>query len=192
MVGYAVLRAAVQSLVVFGNEFEKNWLCLTGGSTMVGVAKAIPVHLKGRFMWCHKILVAYDGSAPSHRALEVMREIAQSNPAAEVVLVHAMRLFSSGSAAAGMDTVMVEDAMAIRRELEAIAAELPNPAEVKVLKGTSPADLIVNCAKDEGCDLIIMGSRGQGGVKGFLGSVSYAVTKESPITVLIAKEGAYR
>ena len=134
-------------------------------------------------MWCHKILVAYDGSAPSHRALEVMREIAQSNPAAEVVLVHVMRLFSSGSAAAGMDTVMVEDAM---------AAELPNPAEVKVLKGTSPADLIVNCAKDEGCDLIIMGSRGQGGVKGFLGSVSYAVTKESPITVLIAKEGAYR
>ena len=72
---------------------------------------------------------------------------------------------------------------------EAIAAELPNPAEVKVLKGTSPADLIVNCAKDEGCDLIIMGSRGQGGVKGFLGSVSYAVTKESPVTVLIAKEG---
>lgn len=143
-------------------------------------------------MWCHKILVAYDGSAPSHRALEVMREIAQSNPAAEVVLVHVMRLFSSGSAAAGMDTVMVEDAMAIRAELEDIASELPNPAEVKVLKGTSPADLIVNCAKDEGCDLIIMGSRGQGGVKGFLGSVSYAVTKESPITVLIAKEGDCR
>ena len=126
-------------------------------------------------MWCKKILVAYDGSAPSHRALEVMREIAAQNPAVEVVLVHVMRLFSSGSAAAGMDTVMVDDA-----------------TEVKVLKGTSPADLIVNCAKEEGCDLIIMGSRGQGGVKGFLGSVSYAVTKESPMTVLIAKEGDCR
>ena len=127
-------------------------------------------------MWCKKILVAYDGSAPSHRALEVMREIAAQNPAVEVVLVHVMRLFSSGSAAAGMDTVMVDDAMAIREELE----------------GTSPADLIVNCAKEEGCDLIIMGSRGRGGVKGFLGSVSYAVTKESPVTVLIAKEGDCR
>ena len=73
-------------------------------------------------MWCKKILVAYDGSAPSHRALEVMREIAAQNPAVEVVLVHVMRLFSSGSAAAGMDTVMVDDAMAIRQELEAIAA----------------------------------------------------------------------
>ena len=70
-------------------------------------------------MWCKKILVAYDGSAPSHRALEVMREIAAQNPAVEVVLVHVMRLFSSGSAAAGMDTVMVDDAMAIRQELEA-------------------------------------------------------------------------
>ena len=26
-------------------------------------------------MWCKKILVAYDGSAPSHRALEVLREM---------------------------------------------------------------------------------------------------------------------
>ena len=136
--------------------------------------------------------MAYDGSAPSHKALEVMREIARQDPAVEVVLVHAMRLFSSGSAAAGMDTVLVDDAMAIREELEAIAAELPNPREVKVLKGTSPADLIVAAAKDEGCDLIIMGSRGKGGVKGYLGSVSYAVTKESPVTVLIAKEGDCR
>ncbi|MCI9262557.1 universal stress protein [uncultured Adlercreutzia sp.] len=143
-------------------------------------------------MWCHKALVAYDGSAPSHKALEVMKEIADQNPALEVVLVHVMRLFSSGAAAAGADTVMVDDAMAIRRELEEIADSLVNPTEVKVLKGTSPADLIVNCAKDEGCDLIIMGSRGQGGVKGFLGSVSYAVTKESPMTVLIAKEGDQR
>ncbi|MCI8424968.1 MAG: universal stress protein [Adlercreutzia sp.] len=143
-------------------------------------------------MWCRKALVAYDGSAPSHKALEVMKEIAQQNPAMEVVLVHVMRLFSSGSAAAGADTVMVDDAMAIRAELEEIAEGLANPTEVKVLKGTSPADLIVNCAKDEGCDLIIMGSRGQGGVKGFLGSVSYAVTKESPMTVLIAKEGEQR
>lgn len=143
-------------------------------------------------MWCHKILVAYDGSAPSHRALEVMREIARQNPAIEVVLVHAMRLFSSGSAAAGMDTVMVDDAMEIREELEALAADLVNPTEVKVLKGTSPADLIVAAAIDEGCDLIIMGSRGKGGVKGYLGSVSYAVTKESPVTVLIAKEGDCR
>ena len=138
-------------------------------------------------MWCKKILVAYDGSAPSHRALEVMREIAAQNPAVEVVLVHVMRLFSSGSAAAGMDTVMVDDAMAIREELEAIAADMVNPTEVKVLKGTSPADLIVNCAKEEGCDLIIMGSRGLGALRGMLGSVSSYVLREAQVPVLVVK-----
>lgn len=33
-----------------------------------------------------------------------------------------------------MDTVRVDDAMAIREELEAIAADMVNPTEVRVLK----------------------------------------------------------
>lgn len=139
-------------------------------------------------MWCSKILVAYDGSSPSKRALDVAREIAAQNPQAEFIFVNVLRLYSSGAEAAGLDSVVIEDATPLREELEAVAESIPNPARVFLLKGTSPADLIVNCAKKEGCDLIIMGSRGQGGVKGFLGSVSYAVTKESPITVLIAKD----
>ena len=142
-------------------------------------------------MGCHRMLVAYDGSAPSHKALEVMRDIVRSDPSIEVVLVHVIRLFSSGSVAAGVDTVLLDDAQAIRNELDAIGDELPNPVQVRLLKGTSPADLILNCARDEGCDLIVMGSRGRGGVKGYLGSVSYAVTKDSPVTVIIAKEGEW-
>ncbi len=143
-------------------------------------------------MWNEKILVAYDGSEPSRRALDVLRQIATQTPQCEVVLVHVLRLFSSGAAAAGIDSVLADDASAILDELDAIAASLPCKAETKLLKGTSPADLIVHCAEEEQCSLIIMGSRGQGGVKGYLGSVSYAVTKNSPITVLIAKEGDQR
>lgn len=141
-------------------------------------------------MWSKKILVAYDGSEPSYKALDIARQIAASDPDIAVVLVHVMRLFSSGAAAAGIDTVIMDEVEPIKQELTEIAESLPNTTEVKILKGSSPADLIVECAKEKGCDLIIMGSRGQGGVKGFLGSVSYAVTKESPVTVLIAKEGS--
>uniref|UniRef100_A0A7C9NVF1 Universal stress protein n=1 Tax=Muribaculaceae bacterium Z82 TaxID=2304548 RepID=A0A7C9NVF1_9BACT len=141
-------------------------------------------------MWCSKILVAYDGSAPSKQAIKTAREIALQNPHAEFVFVNVLRLYSSGAGAAGFDSVVIEDAAPLRQELEDAANSIPNPSKICLLKGTSPADLIVSCAKKEGCDLIIMGSRGQGGVKGFLGSVSYAVTKESPITVLIAKDGA--
>ena len=105
-------------------------------------------------MWSRKILVAYDGSEPSRKALDIVREIAGSDPSIKVVLVHVMRLFSSGAAAAGIDTVIMDE---------------PD-------------------AREEECDLIIMGSRGKGGVKGYLGSVSYAVVKDSPITVMIAKD----
>ena len=89
-----------------------------------------------------------------------------------------------------MDTVLLADAEPVRAELEHVAEGLRNPTEVRLLRGSSPADLIVRCAKDENCDLIIMGSRGQGGVKGYLGSVSYSVVQSSPITVLVAKDCA--
>ncbi len=138
-------------------------------------------------MWSRKILVAYDGSVPSRRAIQIVQDVASRTPEVDVVLVHVMRLFSSGAAAAGIDTVVMDEAEPIKEELERIASSLPR-AQVKILKGSSPADLILNCARDEGADLIIMGSRGMGGVKGYLGSVSYAVVKDSPVTVMIAKE----
>ena len=52
---------------------------------------------------------------------------------------------------------------------------------------SSPAEVLIKGAEEEGCDLIITGSRGRGGVSGYLGSVSYAVVQESPIAVLVAK-----
>ena len=77
------------------------------------------------------------------------------------------------------------------RRLRSLRQSAPSSAfhrRAGLLKGSSPADLLLKCAQDEGCDLIVMGSRGQGGVKGFLGSVSYAVVQGSPIAVLIAKD----
>ena len=50
------------------------------------------------------------------------------------------------------------------------------------------ADKIVETAKLESCDLIVMGSRGLGGIKEFfLGSVSDRVADEAPCPVLIIK-----
>lgn len=141
-------------------------------------------------MWCEKILVAYDGSSPSRKALELARSIGAQDQAIEVVLVHVVKLYSSGAAAVGMDSVLIGEAENMHGELNRAASATPNPTQVRLLKGSSPADLILNCARDERCDLIIMGSRGRSGVKGFLGSVSYAVVQGSPITVLIAKDPA--
>lgn len=136
-------------------------------------------------MWCSKILVAYDGSTAAHKAVDLAREIAEEEPLAEFVFVHVMKLLAVGT---GVENVLIDDANATLEELEEMVADLGQRAQVKLLRGSSPADLILSCAKDEGCDLIVMGSRGRGGVKGYLGSVSYAVVQGSPITVLITKE----
>ena len=61
-------------------------------------------------MGTKKILVAYDGSQPAQKALSIMSELAKIDADIQVVLVHVMRLFSSGAAAAGIDTVVMDEA----------------------------------------------------------------------------------
>lgn len=136
-------------------------------------------------MWCSKVLVAYDGSAPSAKALDLARSIGAQDKTVELVFVHVVKLYGMGT---GAETVLINEAKKILAEMEHLAGEVPNKAHAHLLKGSSPADLLLRCAKDESCDLIVMGSRGQGGVKGFLGSVSYAVVQGAPIAVLIAKD----
>ena len=59
----------------------------------------------------------------------------------------------------------------------------------KSLKEGRPADIIVQTAIDAQVDLIVMGSRGLGGVTQlFLGSVSDRVADEAPCPVLIVNE----
>ena len=58
----------------------------------------------------------------------------------------------------------------------------------KSLKEGRPADIIVQTAIDDQVDLIVISSRGLGGVKQlFLGSVSDRVADEAPCPVLIVK-----
>ncbi len=138
-------------------------------------------------MWVNKMLVAYDGSTPSHKALELARNIAEQNPEAEILFVHVVTLIGMGTGAEG---ALMQQAQNVLAEMEELGQAMPNPTRARLLKGTSPSALLLKCAKDEACDLIIMGSRGQGGVKGYLGSVSYAVVQGSDVAVLIAKDSS--
>ena len=138
-------------------------------------------------MWCKRVLVAYDGSNAARKAVDKAYAIAEEEPEASFMFVHVMKLYAMGT---GAETVLIEDANETFAELKGLVAPLGERAEAKMLRGSSPADLILRCAADEGCDLIVMGSRGRGGVKGYLGSVSYAIVQGSPVAVLITKEEA--
>ena len=54
---------------------------------------------------------------------------------------------------------------------------------------TQPGGQIVTYAIDNLCDLIVMGSRGLGALRGILGSVSSYVLRNADVPVLIVKEG---
>ena len=52
----------------------------------------------------------------------------------------------------------------------------------------SPGPVILGIAEDKGCDLIVMGSRGLGPLKGiFMGSVSSYIVSRGKYPVLIVK-----
>lgn len=138
-------------------------------------------------MWRKKILLAYDGSPASKVALALTLDEAKLDESIGIVAAHVLITCADASAA---QSVLIRDAEAVHDELEEALSDIPNPTKIEILRGTSPADLLLNCAKREGCNLIVMGSRGVGGAKGYLGSVSYAVVqRSSDAAVLIAKEG---
>lgn len=60
-------------------------------------------------------------------------------------------------------------------------------ATVELLQG-SPAEIILNYAKEQDADVIVIGSRGLGGIREFvLGSVSHNVVQSARIPVLVVK-----
>jgi nucleotide-binding universal stress UspA family protein len=67
------------------------------------------------------------------------------------------------------------------------AKNLAFDISTKLVEGR-PADKIVETAKNGNFDLVVVGSRGLGGIKEFfLGSVSDRVADEAPCPVLIIK-----
>lgn len=69
------------------------------------------------------------------------------------------------------------------KDLDAIKAKVV----IDTRLAPSPVDGITNYAADHRCDLIIMGRRGLGALRGMLGSVSYGVLRSSEIPVLTVK-----
>ena len=137
-------------------------------------------------MFCSKILVAYDGSASSQAALKLLDSFIEADPLVEVVYFHALRIYTAGAEAGAQ--IAVDQETDAEAYLDQLVAARPDFSKKVVEPSVSPASDILHAVKEEGCDLIIMGSRGKGGIRGYLGSVSYSVLQRSEVPVLIAKE----
>jgi len=143
-----------------------------------------------------KIIVAYDGSALSKKALKKALHFMEESAAGmrpvklEIIHVPFAPSFIFGEtlvATTGAATKnMLDHAQTILDEARQF---VPPHSNVKyVLRQGPPAKTILEHAEECDADLIVMGSRGLGGIREFiLGSVSHNVVQHAKIPVLIVK-----
>ncbi len=142
------------------------------------------------------IIVPTDGSVNSKRALEHAVLLATSMQAS-ITLVYVANIVSvisnfdqipnaSGYVTEQVALDMEEEGKGV---LEEFSKEIPQDVEVKsVFEVGSPGPAVLSVAKKYEADLIVMGSRGLGPLKGlFMGSVSSYVVTHAPCPVLIVK-----
>lgn len=138
-----------------------------------------------------KIVVGYDGSENSERALERAIELAsESGAKVRIVTVSDNASFILAQDAE-IYSKLLEEANERAKHIQLSAlAKLENSGvrvEGEILEG-SPVNAILSSASEFKADLIVVGRRGVRGLKRFLiGSVSSAIVSNSKCDVLVVK-----
>jgi nucleotide-binding universal stress UspA family protein len=140
-----------------------------------------------------RILVGYDGSENSKRALRKAIELAKVL-GSEVRLVAVEDTIGYVPSLAGvvyppnMRRSLLEQGNALLKEAMNLMREAGITNVSGSVKEGSPADVILAYASDYKADLIVLGRRGIRGIERFLmGSVSSAVVSHSECDVLVVK-----
>ena len=130
-----------------------------------------------------RILLAYDGGEPAIRALETTADLAKKFGATvsviSVVPIHGATIGVDPWDDREVHALELRDAQARLRN-QGIEAELIEPYG-------DPARTIEQVADERGFDTIVVGSRGEGSIRRFLGgSVSEHVATHAHATVVVA------
>jgi nucleotide-binding universal stress UspA family protein len=146
-----------------------------------------------------KILVPIDGSKSADKALDFALDLARKY-SAEVLVISVFEVPSVSLIAPGI-MFAPESIAKYLEELKAFHEKALSEALKKAKKVNSglkvstellqgrAADIIVKTAQKGAFDLIVIGSRGLGGIKEFLlGSTSHRVANEATCPVLVVKE----
>jgi nucleotide-binding universal stress UspA family protein len=140
-----------------------------------------------------RLLVAFDGSAHSQRALDEAIELARVNHGSVTVMTVApepSRLWAVGLGYGdplnldGLgDQVERQHQTMLEGAMHTVPADIP---ATTILKRGAAAPTLIDETHTKDHDLIVMGSRGRGDLRSLLlGSVSHHVLHASPIPVLV-------
>lgn len=142
------------------------------------------------------ILVPYDGSEHAKKALKQAVDLAQAGEgkiyiASVCNIVSVMSNFDQVSIAEGcLTTQLSKDLEAqCKADLADAKAAVPEGVEAEtIFEVGSPGPVLLQMADEIGADLVVMGSRGLGPLKGiFMGSVSSYLVSRAKCPVLIVK-----
>ena len=153
------------------------------------------------------ILVPYDNSEHAQHALKEAIDLVSDDPEAIIHVVEVAAppqdlVYSSiNQTGFGMGvSVVSKDDFATRVEqrneaddrklqddIADVVKEFPGTLTAEVIFGIYTIETIVDACKHYECDLIVMGCRGLGAIRGALGSVSYGVLRSAEVPVLIVK-----
>lgn len=154
-----------------------------------------------------KILVPFDTSKNAFNALDKAVAIAKESPDIELEILYvavipksslqgnyATYAYSAESQFSDVNSIIQAATNELQNEYEDIKALIADHIDgvdgrvkLTLIPGMSPVDDIVEYAEKIRCDLIVMGSRGLGAIRGIMGSVSTGVLRYASMPVLIVK-----
>ncbi len=140
-----------------------------------------------------KVLVPVDGSEYSMRAVEYALTMAKSHPETKVTLLTVACAELSKTYDFNLMNIeeLYKQCIDTWRPILNKAKKMFTDAELDVedvILGGDPATIIIDYINEHGLDRVIMGSRGQGSIKGLiLGSVAYKVLGKVKVPVTIIK-----
>jgi len=140
-----------------------------------------------------KILVPFDGSKASRKALDKAIQLADTDSSVELDVINVLQFpaliigEAMIPAPAAVQKEYYDASEELLQEARSLLSSLPNPTKA-VQEDGQPAEAILEYAEKNGIDLIVIGSRGLGNIRSFvLGSVSHNVVQHAKIPVLVVK-----
>lgn len=153
------------------------------------------------------ILVPYDESDHAKNALREAIRITDGNPETQIHVVeiaappHDLAYSGINQTGYGMGVSLVsqedfaqilaqrseEETATLIDSISSIVKDYQGTLTAEVICGIYTVESIIDAANHYNCDLITMGCRGLGAIRGMLGSVSFGVLRSTDIPVLIVK-----
>jgi nucleotide-binding universal stress UspA family protein len=141
------------------------------------------------------ILVPTDFSEGAAQALTWARTLAQAFRA-EIIFLHVLEVPISWTPLGGLGSIPTSPSTEFVEQLtggaqtilETVAPDAPEVTRRLLRKG-HPREVILAVAQEVGADVVVMGTRGRGGVSHLLiGSVAEHVVRHSPVPVWTVRE----